>query len=292
MSFGERLRSGLALTRAKIAASFSRFSSAEAPDWDSLEEALLSADVGVAATRELLNALKASRDSDPRSFLRQRIVGLLAEAESRSAPVQDGLPRVLLIVGVNGVGKTTTLAKLAHRFAVDGKSVLIVAADTFRAAAVEQLETWARRARVDFVHAKEGADPAAVVHDGIQAARARGRDLVLIDTAGRLHTKLPLMEELLKLKRVAGKLVPGAPHETLLVLDAAVGANGLQQARRFKEVLGVDAVVLTKLDGTARGGIAVAVARELGLPVRFAGVGEDLDDLIPFSKEEFAEALL
>jgi len=199
---------------------------------------------------------------------------------------------VTMVVGVNGVGKTTTVARLSRRASVSGRKPLMIAADTFRAAATEQLEKWASRLDVGLVRGREGADPASVVHEGLQAAVADGIDEVIIDTAGRLHTKQPLMDELVKVKRIAGRVVPGAPHETLLVVDATVGSNGLAQARRFGEALGLDGIVLTKLDGTAKGGIVVAVARELGLPVRFVGVGEGEDDLMPFAAAEFVRALV
>jgi fused signal recognition particle receptor len=201
------------------------------------------------------------------------------------------LPHVVLIVGVNGTGKTTTVGKLAQLLKSSGKKPLVVAADTFRAAAVEQLEIWAGRAGVDLIRAREGADPAAVVFDGIASGKAKGRDPILVDTAGRLHTKVNLMNELEKIRRVAAREVTGAPHEVLLVLDATVGQNGLSQAREFMNVAGVNGVVLTKLDGTAKGGIAVAIACELKLPIRYVGVGEAIDDLIPFNVDEYVDAL-
>jgi fused signal recognition particle receptor len=201
------------------------------------------------------------------------------------------VPHVVLIVGVNGTGKTTTVGKLAQLLKSSGKRPLVVAADTFRAAAVEQLEIWARRAGVDLIRAREGADPAAVVFDGIASGRAKGRDEILVDTAGRLHTKVNLMNELDKIRRVAAREVEGAPHEVLLVLDATVGQNGLNQAREFMNAAGVNGVVLTKLDGTAKGGIAIAIACELKLPIRYVGVGEAIDDLIPFDVDEYVNAL-
>jgi fused signal recognition particle receptor len=198
---------------------------------------------------------------------------------------------VTLIVGVNGTGKTTTIGKLANLLKSQGKQPLICAADTFRAAAVEQLEIWAKRASVDIVRAKEGSDPAAVVFDAIQSGKARGRDPILVDTAGRLHTRVNLMNELDKIRRVAARAADGAPHEVLLVLDATVGQNGLQQAREFTNVAGVTGIVLTKLDGTAKGGVAVAIAHDLKLPIQYVGVGEGIDDLIPFSPQEYVDAL-
>jgi fused signal recognition particle receptor len=198
---------------------------------------------------------------------------------------------VTLIVGVNGTGKTTTIGKLANLLKASGKQPLVCAADTFRAAAVEQLAIWAERAHVDIVRAKEGSDPAAVVFDAIQSGKARGRDPILVDTAGRLHTRANLMSELEKIRRVAGRAAEGAPHEVLLVLDATVGQNGLAQAREFTNVAGVTGIVLTKLDGTAKGGIAVAIAHDLKLPIRYVGVGEGIDDLIPFSAQDYVDAL-
>jgi fused signal recognition particle receptor len=212
-------------------------------------------------------------------------------AAADRAPARDGTPRVVLVVGVNGTGKTTTVAKLAALARAGGAAPLVCGADTFRAAAIEQLEIWAARAGADFVRARPGGDPAAVVVDAIRAARARGRSPVLVDTAGRLHTRTPLMAELAKIRRVAAREVPGAPHEVLLVLDATVGQNGVVQAREFLDHAGVTGIVLTKLDGTAKGGVAVAIAHALGLPIRFVGVGEGLEDLVPFSADAYVDAL-
>jgi fused signal recognition particle receptor len=198
---------------------------------------------------------------------------------------------VLLVVGVNGTGKTTTVAKLAHLFKTQGQDPLVCAADTFRAAAVEQLEIWAGRAGVDVIRAREGADPASVVFDAMAAGKARGRNPIIVDTAGRLHTRANLMQELQKITRIAGREVPGAPHEVLLVLDATVGQNGLAQAREFMAAAGVTAIVLAKLDGTAKGGIAVAIAHDLRLPIRYVGIGEAIEDLVPFSAREYVDAL-
>jgi fused signal recognition particle receptor len=291
LGFREQLREGLARTRERISASLGRLAGSTEPDWEELEETLLAADVGVAATRELLDAVRRTRGAEVERALSQKLLALLSRP-SIAAPGPAARPEVHLVVGVNGVGKTTTVAKLAHRSLKLGRKPILVAADTFRAAAIEQLETWAARVGVDLVRGQTGADPAAIVHDGIQAALARRADEVIIDTAGRLHTKRPLMEELSKLARVAARLVPGAPHRTSLVMDATVGGNGLAQARHFREALGVTGIILTKLDGTAKGGIVVAVARELELPVEFTGVGEGLEDLVPFSPEAFVEALL
>jgi fused signal recognition particle receptor len=258
---------------------------------DALEEALISADVGVAATERIAAAVrqKRGRGDSLRDLVKAEILSIL-RAAGRPAP--DGTrPHVVLVVGVNGTGKTTTVGKLARLIKEEGRTPLICAADTFRAAAVEQLQVWATRAGVDFIRAQGGADPAAVVFDAIAAGKARGRDVILVDTAGRLHTRVNLMAELEKIRRVAAREVDGAPHEVLLVLDATVGQNGLAQAREFMGVAGVNGIVLTKLDGTAKGGIAVAIAHDLKLPIRYVGVGEAIDDLIPFSPEEYVDAL-
>src|SRR5512138_1804855 len=258
---------------------------------DALEEALISADVGVAATERIVEAVKLESEhgGSLRALVKREIHRILSSAD---APVADGhSPHVVLIVGVNGTGKTTTVGKLARMFKDAGQHPLICAADTFRAAAVEQLEVWATRAGVEIIRASQGADPAAVVFDAIAAGKARSRDVVLVDTAGRLHTRVNLMAELEKIRRIASREVDGAPHEVLLVLDATVGQNGLAQAREFMSVAGVNGIVLTKLDGTAKGGIAVAIANDLKLPIRYVGVGEAIEDLIPFSPEEYVEAL-
>jgi fused signal recognition particle receptor len=258
---------------------------------DALEEALISADVGVAAADEIVTAVKnrRTRGESLRALVKAEILSILQSAEK---PAGNGTrPHVVLIVGVNGTGKTTTVGKLARLIKDSGKTPLICAADTFRAAAVEQLQVWASRAEVDFIRAQGGADPAAVVFDAIAAGKARGRDVILVDTAGRLHTRVNLMAELEKIRRIAAREVDGAPHEVLLVLDATVGQNGLNQAREFMGVAGVNGIVLTKLDGTAKGGIAVAIAHDLKLPIRYVGVGEGIDDLVPFSPEEYVDAL-
>ncbi len=258
---------------------------------DALEEILISADVGVAATARIVEAVKGQRrdDSSLRELVKREILSILRSTDR--PPDQTVKPHVMLIVGVNGTGKTTTVGKLARLIKDSGQSPVICAADTFRAAAVEQLEIWATRAGVDMIRAKTGADPAAVVFDALVAAKARGRDVILVDTAGRLHTRVNLMTELDKIKRIAAREVEGAPHEVLLVLDATVGQNGLAQARQFTAVAGVNGIVLTKLDGTAKGGIAVAIANDLKLPIRYVGVGEGIDDLIPFSAEDYTTAL-
>ena len=260
---------------------------------EALEEVLLQADVGVAAAERItagLGRLPAEPDAPGlQELLKREILRILSG--TRPVAESGASPRVVLVVGVNGSGKTTTVGKLARLLRQEGRRPLICAADTFRAAAVDQLQVWAERAGVDLVRAREGGDPAAVVFDAIQAGQARDRDVVLVDTAGRLHTRADLMAELDKMRRVAARAVAGAPHEVLLVLDATVGQNGLVQARQFLDRAGVTGIVLTKLDGTAKGGIAVAVASELGLPIRYVGVGETLDDLLPFAADAYVEAL-
>ncbi len=260
---------------------------------DSIEEVLLEADVGVAATERILAGIDAEGAAAGGPPLRERVqreMLRILSALPPSPPVAAN-PRVVLVVGVNGTGKTTTVAKLAALLRREGRQPLICAADTFRAAAIEQLAAWARRAGVDMVKARAGGDPAAIVYDAIDAARARGRDVVIVDTAGRLHTRSDLMAELEKIRRVASRAVAGAPHDVLLALDATVGQNGLVQARQFLERAGVNGIVLTKVDGTARGGIAVAIACELGLPIRYVGIGEALEDLLPFAPDAYVDAL-
>ena len=256
-----------------------------------LEEILLMADVGVAASGEIVAAVRRRqrRGESLRELVKQEMLRILES--SAASPAIGSTPHVMLVVGVNGVGKTTTIGKLANQLRLEGRTPLICAADTFRAAAVDQLQIWADRAGVDIVRAKEGSDPAAVVFDAMTAAKARQRGVVLVDTAGRLHTRTNLMNELDKIRRVASREVPGAPHEVLLVLDATVGQNGLAQAREFTNVAGVTGIVLTKLDGTAKGGIAVAIAHDLKLPIRYVGVGEGVDDLLPFSPREYVDAI-
>jgi fused signal recognition particle receptor len=256
---------------------------------EALEDAMIAADVGLPATGQILDAVRA----DPRGTLGERVGRVMRRilTDVTPAPAPTARPHVILIVGVNGTGKTTTVGKLANWYRSDGKSVLVCAADTFRAAAVEQLAVWVERANVDFIRAHSGADPAAVTFDAVAAAKARGRDVVIVDTAGRLHTRTNLMAELDKIRRVVGREVEGAPHEVLLVLDATVGQNGLVQAREFMSASGANGIVLTKLDGTAKGGVAVAIAHELKLPIRYLGVGEAIDDLVPFDAGAYVDAL-
>src|SRR5437660_7575779 len=258
--------------------------------WERLEEALIQADVGVPATAELVRRLEARGElGDLGEALADEVASLFGEPPTLHV---NGKPTVILVVGVNGTGKTTTIGKLASKLAEHGHSVVVAAADTFRAAAEEQLEIWAQRAGADFVGSERGGDPAAVAFDAIEAAQARGRDVVIVDTAGRLHTQINLMEELAKVRRVIERRLPGAPHETLLIIDATTGQNGVQQARLFKEAVGVTGVALTKLDGSAKGGVAIPIAYELGLPVKLVGVGEALEDLRPFDAQDYARALL
>jgi fused signal recognition particle receptor len=277
-----------------------------------LENALLSADLGVRTTKEILDSVREKLDrnaladaSQLKREIKSHIVRILAaSAASVGAPAAAGPlagpagaspngigPRVIFVVGVNGAGKTTSIGKLANRLRKDNFSVILCAADTFRAAAVEQLEIWARRNGIDVIKQKSGADPAAVVYDAVAAAKARSTDALIVDTAGRLHTKSNLMAELEKMKRTAAKVIPGAPHDVLLVLDATTGQNGLAQAREFTSTVRVTGIILTKLDGTAKGGIVVAIARELGLPIRFVGTGEQINDLVPFDAETYVNSL-
>jgi fused signal recognition particle receptor len=258
-----------------------------------VEEILLSSDVGVKATQTLLDQWRHEvRDVQSDGELRAVVIDAVRALLTAPAPAPlPDKPEVILVVGVNGVGKTTTIGKLAHRLRQSGRSVLLVAGDTFRAAAIEQLGLWAERVGADLVKHQHGADPSAVVFDGVQAAQARGADVVIIDTAGRLHVKANLMEEVKKIARTTTRLVPSAPHEILLVIDATTGQNALTQARVFHEALGVTGVVLTKLDGTAKGGVALAIRSELDLPIRYVGLGEQADDLAPFDADAFTTAL-
>jgi fused signal recognition particle receptor len=301
-SFFQRLKQGLTKSRetwtGKIGAIFQNRSWDEA-SLERMEETLIAADVGVKASQKLVDALRrqSPNGSDDlakamTSRLQAAMVQLLQSSSTTPKPLPLTVrPWVVIFLGVNGVGKTTTIGKLAAQYQSTGKKVLLVAADTFRAAAIEQLEVWAQRIGVEIVKHRPGADPSAVVFDGIQAAKSRGIDVLLIDTAGRLHTKVHLIEELKKIRRVITREQPDAPHETLLVLDATTGQNGLQQARVFKEAADITGIVLTKLDGTAKGGVIISIQEELGVPVRYIGVGEEVEDLQPFDAETFARAL-
>jgi fused signal recognition particle receptor len=287
-----RLRDSLSKSRRALTGELASaaFDPGNEADWERLEEALIMGDVGVRATAELVRRLEARGEiGDLNEALADEIADLFGEPPTFDVTHQ---PTVVLVVGVNGTGKTTTIGKLAARLTEHGRSVVVAAADTFRAAAEEQLEIWAQRAGADFVGSSRGGDPAAVAYDAIEAAQARGRDVVIVDTAGRLHTQTNLMEELAKVRRVIAGRIDGAPHETLLVIDATTGQNGLQQARLFAETAGVTGVALTKLDGSAKGGVAIPIAYELGLPVKLIGVGERLDDLRPFDPRDFARALV
>ncbi|MFL6439600.1 MAG: signal recognition particle-docking protein FtsY [Terriglobales bacterium] len=264
---------------------------------DDLEATLIAADLGTTTTHQVLEALRERAThkqidniDELKRLLKEQIAGILNGSSNVPARRVDG-PEVLLIVGVNGTGKTTTIGKLANLLRGQGKTVLLCAADTFRAAAIEQLEVWGSRTGVEVIKTRPGGDPSAVLFDSLSAAKARGTDYVIIDTAGRLHTKQNLMAELEKMRRTAQKVIPDSPHETLLVMDATTGQNGLQQARQFTQAAGVTGIVLTKLDGTAKGGVVVAISRELGLPVRYVGVGEKAGDLLPFDSQSFVDSM-
>lgn len=266
---------------------------------EGMEQLFIEADLGIDTSHHLIERVEAlyKRQSklswdELRDAIEEELVKLLDEVDSSQIELQAGAPTVLFIVGVNGNGKTTSVAKLARRFQQEGRKVLLGGADTFRAAAGDQLDLWAKRLGVDIVKQQHGADPAAVVHDAVSAAVARKVDLLLVDTAGRLHTKKELMQELEKMRRVASRLVPGAPHYTLLVLDATTGQNGLEQAKTFHQSTPISGLILTKMDGTAKGGIAVAIQRELGIPIQYVGVGEQAEDLKPFNRRDYARSLL
>ncbi len=287
-----RLRDSLAKSRRALTAEISAgFDASSEEAWEQLEETLIRGDVGVPATAELVRRLEARGElGSLTEALAQEVESLFGKPPLLARAASG--PTVILVVGVNGTGKTTTVGKLSLALSLHGRSVLVGAADTFRAAAEEQLEIWAERAGAAFVGGSRGADPAAVAFDAVEAGRARGTDVVIVDTAGRLHTQANLMEELAKIRRVIASRVEGAPHETLLVVDATTGQNGLQQARLFVEAAGVTGVALTKLDGSAKGGVAIAIAHDLGLPVKLVGVGEGIDDLRPFDAHDFARALV
>ncbi|MBQ6890853.1 MAG: signal recognition particle-docking protein FtsY [Oscillospiraceae bacterium] len=297
MGFFEKIKIGLMETRNAIGSIFTGLSEVDDDFYDELEERLILADLGVDTTVKAVDRLRRivmEKDLKTTDQARKALQNVLAEmlnvGDTRLN--METTPAVVLVIGVNGVGKTTTIGKLATRYTAEGKKVLLVAGDTFRAAAADQLEIWAGRAGCDIVRQHEGADPASVVYDGIQSARAKGVDLVIIDTAGRLHNKTNLMNELNKISRIVERELPGASKEVLLVLDGTTGQNGLIQAKAFQEFAGVTSVAITKLDGTAKGGIVIAVADALQLPVKFVGVGEQPDDLMPFEAESFVEALL
>ncbi|HVA18404.1 MAG TPA: signal recognition particle-docking protein FtsY [Candidatus Dormibacteraeota bacterium] len=302
----ERLKNSVAKTRTELSARVEQLLTGDRPVDPALlaqlEAALLSADIGVGTTKEVLASLrrqvteqKLTGSAALKLELKNQLVSILAAApvprNGDSGASAAAAPRVIFVVGVNGTGKTTTIGKLANRLRAEGRSVMLCAADTFRAAAIEQLEVWAKRSGVELIKQKAGSDPAAVVFDGLTAARGKNVDAVIVDTAGRLHTKSNLMAELEKMKRTAAKLVPGAPHDVLLVMDATTGQNGLAQAREFTGHVGVTGIVLTKLDGTAKGGIVIAISRELGLPIRFVGTGEQIDDLVPFDAQTYVNSL-
>ena len=297
----EKLKSGVQKTRAGLVSGLENAlqgrKEIDADLLDELEYTLISADIGVRTTEEILERIRerVSRKmlgdaGELRGLIREHLLEILESSERPIARV-DNPPAVIMTVGVNGSGKTTTIGKLTQHFKNDGHSVLLCAADTFRAAAIEQLEIWGERTGTEVIRQNPNSDPSAVLFDALQAARARKIDYVIVDTAGRLQTKANLMAELEKMRRTASRVIPGAPHEVLLVLDATTGQNGLEQARKFTETSGVTGIVLTKLDGTAKGGIVVAIARELNLPIRFVGVGEKVDDLLPFDAERFIASL-
>ena len=301
MGFFDKIKAGLTKTRDALSNTlggvFSGFSEIDDDFYDELEECLILADLGVEtatkATELLRKAVKEQHlktTEEAKEALKAILVDMLSVGDT--ALNLSGSPSVILVIGVNGVGKTTTIGKLATQLVKQGKNVLLVAGDTFRAAAADQLEIWAQRSGASIVRQSEGADPASVVFDGIQSAKAKGADVILIDTAGRLHNKQNLMNELGKISRIVARELPDAAKEVLLVLDGTTGQNGLIQAREFKQIAGVTAVALTKLDGTAKGGIVIAVADSLQLPVKFVGVGEQADDLMPFEAKDFVEALL
>ncbi|MEN3042293.1 MAG: signal recognition particle-docking protein FtsY [Fervidobacterium sp.] len=293
MGFFEKLKEGLRKSRDAFfnkIGEILRFKKFDSQTKEEIEELLISADVGIEATEYIISKLEKLKPDDALSALKEILIEILTNNNSLNSLNEK--PFVINIVGVNGSGKTTTCGKLAHMFKSEGKQVVIGACDTFRAAAIDQLKVWADRSGATFIAHTEGADAAAVAYDSVSHAISKSKDIVLLDTAGRLHNKKHLMDELQKINRVVQKLIPSAPHEVLLVLDAVTGQNGLQQAKIFKEVVNVTGIVLTKLDGTAKGGITIAIAKELGIPIKFIGVGEGIEDLKPFNPKDFVEALL
>lgn len=297
----DRLKQGIQKTRAGLVEAIEdTIHGKKQIDTDLLEELeykLIGADIGVRTTNEILERIRQRVDrklvndaGELRNLIREHLLEVLQAAE-RPPIWAAAPPTVIVMVGVNGVGKTTTIGKLTSLLKSEGKSVLICAADTFRAAAIEQLEIWGQRTATEVIRQQQGSDPSAVLFDALQSAKARGSDVLIVDTAGRLHTKANLMTELEKMTRTAQRVIPGAPHQVLLVMDATTGQNGLEQARKFTESSGVTGIVLTKLDGTAKGGVIVAISRELGVPIRFVGVGEQVNDLLPFDPEKFIESL-
>ena len=293
MKFFEKIKNGLKRTKEGFFRKITDILKGKKIDEETLEELeelLIGADVGVETTMEIIELLREEKPEDPIELVRKKFLEILSMENSLNIPEKP--PAVISVVGVNGSGKTTTCAKLAKIFIDSGKSVVLAASDTFRAAAIEQLKYWGERVGASVIAHQEGADPAAVAFDAVKHASAKGKEVVIIDTAGRLHNKKNLMEELRKIHRVVGREIEGAPHEVLLVLDATTGQNGLVQAKVFKDIVNVTGIVVTKLDGTAKGGIVVAIAKELGIPIKFIGVGEREDDLKPFEAESFVEALL
>ncbi len=300
--FFEKMKQAVARTRENLSARIEDLASIgkeiDRNDLDELEAILITADLGMKTTNEILEELRSRADrkqikdvAELKRLIKEQILEILNATPPREGKGAGDGPEVVMVVGVNGTGKTTTIGKLAYALRAEDKTVLLCAADTFRAAAIEQLEVWGQRTEVEVIKTKPGGDPAAVLYDALTAAKARHTDTVIVDTAGRLHTKSSLMLELEKMKRTAARFVAGAPHEVLLVMDATTGQNGLQQARQFTESAGVTGIVLTKLDGTAKGGVVVAISRELGLPVRYVGVGEKAGDLLPFNAQNFVESL-
>jgi fused signal recognition particle receptor len=301
-SFLERMREAVTRTRENLSERLGEVVSfgkeIDRATLDDLEGILLSADLGTSTTHEILEKLREKASykqiknvDELKGLLKEEILAILAAVDSQPVSKVEGTPEVILVVGVNGTGKTTTIGKLAQVLRSEGKTVLLCAADTFRAAAIEQLEVWGHRTGTEVIRTKAGGDPSAVLYDALQAASSRHTDYVIVDTAGRLHTKTNLMAELEKMRRTARRIIAGAPHETLLVMDATTGQNGLQQAREFTQSAGVTGIVLTKLDGTAKGGVVVAISREMGVPVRYVGVGEKIGDLLPFDPKDFVDSL-